>query len=271
MTNRRTLLRSAAPLSLAALTAACGPVDRVRSLLEPDDRERIAVLADASLAPTFPAFKADFERANPHVLLSIAPQSSGGILQSALRGKHFDAVLLGGDTFGIPLVEAGRIRIGSMRPIASNWLVIATAHDSPLVLEAARDLVYDDVKRIGVADWEQSALGIYSQQALDNLALWDALQGKLVKSRDEREVVERLSDGKLDAALLYASSAATAEETITIQAPIPEQVHRPIIYYVGTARETKYPITVSQFSKYLISQWGQRHFAAAGYRMLNLR
>ena len=84
-------------------------------------------------------------------------------------------------------------------------------------------------------------------------------------------MVERLSDGKLDAALLYASSAATAEETITIQAPIPEQVHRPIIYYVGTARETKYPITVSQFSKYLISQWGQRHFAAAGYRMLNLR
>ena len=181
MIDRRTLLRSAAPLSLAALTAACGPVDRVRSLLEPDDRERIAVLADASLAPTFPAFKADFERANPHVLLSISPQSSGGILQSALRGKHFDAVLLGGDTFGIPLVEAGRIRIGSMRPIASNWLVIATAHDSPLVLEAARDLVYDDVKRIGVADWEQSALGIYSQQALDNLALWDALQAKLVK------------------------------------------------------------------------------------------
>ena len=271
MNDRRTLLKAAAPLSLAAAAAACGPLAGIRSLLEPDDREQISVLADASLAPAVPALKADFERANPHVVLSFSLSSSGAIMKSILRGQRFDAVLLGGDTFGIPLVEAGRMQIGSMRPIASNWLVIATVRDSDLDVSNARDLLWDDVKRVGIADWEQSALGIYSHQALDNLGLWDALAPKRSRSKDERELAAKLNDGSVDVALLYSSSIADAADRFVIQAPVPEQVHRPIIYYVGIARETKYPITLSQFSKYLISQWGQRHFADAGYRMLTLR
>ncbi len=294
MSDRRTVLRTAwkaaAPLGLAA--AACGPLEGARTLLRPDDRERITALADASLAPATPALKADFEKANPHVLLSVSLLSSGAIMKSVLRGKRFDAVLLAGDTFAVPLVEAGHIQIGSMRPIASNWLVIATAGDSPLELHTARDLLRDDVRRVGIADWEQSSLGAYSRQALESLELWEALASKRSKSKDERELRERLIDGKVDAAFLYSSSGSEpvdssgeaedgsggaeddsgeAESSIRIQAPVPEQAHRPIIYYAGTARVTRYPVTLSQFSKYLISQWGQRHFEAAGYRMLNLR
>ena len=301
MSDRRTVLRTAwkaaAPLGLAA--AACGPLESARTLLRPDDRERITALADASLAPAAPALKADFEKANPHVLLSVSLLSSGEIMKSVLRGKRFDAVLLAGDTFAVPLVEAGHIQIGSMRPIASNWLVIATAGDSPLELHTARDLLRDDVRRVGIADWEQSSLGAYSRQALESLELWEALASKRSKSKDERELRERLIDGKVDAAFLYSSSGSEpvdsssetedgsggaeddsgsaedgsgeAESSIRIQAPVPEQAHRPIIYYAGTARVTRYPVTLSQFSKYLISQWGQRHFEAAGYRMLTLR
>ena len=271
MGDRRTLLRAAVPAGLAALTVACTPLDSLQSLLKPDDREHLTVLADASLAPTVPSLKGDFERANPHALLSISLLSSGAIMKTALGGKDFDAVLLGGDTFGVPLVEAGLIKVGTMRPITSNWLVIASSRESSLELQNARDLLFDDVKRVGIADWEQSALGIYSHQALDNLALWDSLASKRVKSRNERELAEVLIGGKVDAALLYSSSVSSSEERIAIQAPIPEQSHRPIIYYVGIAQETKYPITISQFSKYLVSQWGQRHFASAGYRMLTLR
>ena len=271
MNGRRTFLRAAAPVGLAALAAGCAPLDNVRSLLAPDDRERITVLADASLAPTFPMLKADFEQANPHVLLAFSPQSSGAIAKSILRGKRFDAVMLGGDTFGVPLVEAGQIKLGTMRPIASNWLVIAAPAASSLKIRAARDLFHEDAERIGIADWEESALGIYSQQALDNLGLWEILRPRLAKTGNEQELVEKLSAGKVDAALLYSSSGAAAGEDIRILAPVPEQAHRPIIYYVGTAQKTRYPITLSQFSKYLISRWGQRHFEAAGYRMLNLR
>ncbi len=271
MGERRTLLRGALQAGLASLAAACSPIENVRSLLETDDREHVTVLADTSLAPTVPALQADFEQANPHVALSFSLQSSGSIMKSILRGKGFDAILLCGDTFGIPLVEAGRIKIGSMRPIASNWLVIATPANSPLEIQTARDLFYEDPRRIGIADWEESALGIYSQQALDNLGLWESLQSQLAKSKDERELVDRLVGEKVDAALIYSSSASAAGENLRIQAPLPEQSHRPIIYYVGIAQKTKYPITLSQFSRYLVSQWGQRHFEAAGYRMLNLR
>ena len=102
MGDRRTLLRAAVPAGLAALTglatltAACAPLDSLQSLLKPDDREHLTVLADASLAPTVPSLKGDFERANPHALLSISLLSSGAIMKTVLRGKDFDAVLLGG-------------------------------------------------------------------------------------------------------------------------------------------------------------------------------
>lgn len=271
MGDRRTLLRYGFQVGLTGLAAACSPLESARSLFETDDREHITVLADSSLGPTIPALKDDFERANPHVALTFSLSSSGSIMKSILRGKRFDALLLAGDTFGIPLVEAGHIKIGSMRPIASNWLVIATSQGSNLEIQSTQDLLRDEVRRIGVADWEQSALGIYSRQALESLDLWEALARKRAKSKDERELADRLIDNKVDAALLYSSSSVTSEERIKVQAPVPEQSHRPIIYYVGTAQETKYPITLSQFTKYLISQWGQRHFEAAGYRLLNLR
>ena len=271
MSKRRSFLRAAVPVGFAGLAAACGPLENVQSLLQSDDREHLTVLADASLAPTAPALKDDFERANPHVALSFSLQSSGAIMKSILRGKSFDAVMLGGDTFGVPLVEAGHIKIGTMRPITSNWLVIATAADTPLEIQTARDLLQEDVKRVGIADWEQSALGIFSQQALEYLELWESLASKRVKVKDERELMKRLVGRRVDAALLYSSSSASSEDRITIQAPVPEQSHRPIIYYVGIARKTKYPITLSQFSNYLVSQWGQRHFESAGFRMLTLR
>lgn len=271
MGDRRTLLRCAAQVGLTGLAAACSPIERARSLLETDDREQIGVLADSSLAPAIPALKEDFQQANPHVHLTITLQSSGSIMRSVFRGKRFDALLLAGDTFGIPLVEAGHIKIGSMRPIASNWLVIATAQESSLELQSAQDLLRDEVKRIGIANWEDSALGTYSKQSLESLGLWEPLARKRAKSKDERELAGRLIDGKVDAALLYSSSSVASEERIMVQAPVPEQSHRPIIYYAGTARESKYPITLSQFTKYLISPWGQRHFEASGYRMLNLR
>lgn len=271
MSDRRTLLKVVAPAALGAAVAACSPLDSIRSRFAPDDRERLNVLADPSIAPTVPSLKSDFEQANPHVLLEVSLHSSGAIAKDVLGGKNFDAIILGGDSFGVPLVEAGKIKIGTMRPIASNWLVVATTVDSRFNIQSARDLFHEDVKRIGIADWEQSALGIYSHQALDNLGLWDSLRSRLAKSKDERELTGRLIDGKVDAALLYSSSAGAAAEHISIQAPIPEQSHRPIIYYVGIAQDTKYPITLSQFSQYLISQWGQRHFESAGFRMLTLR
>ena len=154
MGDRRTLLKAAVPAGLTALAAACTPLDSLQSLLKPDDREHLTVLADASLAPTVPSLKGDFERANPHTLLSISLLSSGAIMKTVLRGKDFDAVLLGGDTFGVPIVEAGLIKIGTMRPFTSNWLVIATSGESSLELQSARDLLFDDVKRVGIADWE---------------------------------------------------------------------------------------------------------------------
>ncbi len=270
MSNRRTLLKAAFPATIGTLAAACAPLDSVRSRFESDDRDRLNVFADASLAPIVPSVTSDFEGANPSTRLDISLRPSGEIMRALLGGKHFDAVLLGGDTFGVPLVEAGLIKIGTMRPIASNWLVIATPRAGALEIQSPQDLLRADVERIGIADWEESALGRYAFQSLGSLELWETLADKRAKTRDERELVERVSDGKVDAAVLYSSSVASASERVMGQAPLPEQSHRPIIYYVGISQKTKYSIMRSQFSAYLVSQRGQRHFESAGYRMLNL-
>ena len=271
MSYRRTWLRSIGAASAAAAVAGCAPFERARSLFDSDDRDRLTVFADASLTPIVPHVTNDFEGANPSARLDIALRSSGEIMDTLLGGRHFDAVLLGGDTFGVPLVEAGLIKIGTMRPVASNWLLIATPRASALEVHSAQELLRTDVERIGIADWERSALGMYAYQSLASLELWEPLAEKRVKARDERELVARVSDGKVDAAILYSSSAAAAGERIVSQAPLPEQSHRPIIYYVGISQKTKYSIMRSQFSAYLVSRRGQRHFEAAGYRMLNLR
>lgn len=271
MSGRRTLLKAAIPVGLGTLAAACAPFDNLRSRFDTDDRERLTVFADASLAPIVPLVRRDFEDANPNARLDVILRSSGEVMKALLGGKHFDVLLLGGDTFGVPLVEAGLIKIGTMRPIASNWLVIATPRASGLEIQSPRDLLRADVERIGIADWEWSALGMFAFQALGSLELWEPLAAKRVKTRDERELVERVGDGKVDAAILYSSSVSSADERIMSQAPLPEQSHRPIIYYVGISQKTRYSIMRSQFAAYLVSHRGQRHFESTGYRMLNLR
>ena len=270
MGKRRTWLRSLGTIGIVAALSGCAPIERARSLFDSDDRDRLIVFADASLAPIVHPVTSDFEGANPHARLDISLRSSGEIMETLLGGTHFDAVLLGGDTFGVPLVEAGLIKIGTMRPIASNWLVIATPRGSALEVQSPQDLLRADVERIGIADWERSALGRYAFQSLDNLELWEPLADKRVKTKDERELVKKVRDGDVDAAILYSSSAA-GDGPVMGQAPLPEQSHRPIIYYVGISQKTKYSIMRSQFSAYLISQRGQRHFESAGFRMLNLR
>jgi len=210
---------------------------------------------------------ADFQRFQPQAQLDVTYARSGEI---ATARRAVDVFFLCSDHFAEQLLRNRNLRRTALRPVVSNWLVLAVQRESSLAVLQAADLLLPAVKRVGVADWEATSLGYFSRQALEELKLWEPLQHKVQKARDDQELARHLAQGRVAAALLYSSSVA-AQAGITAVAPIPERAHRPILYFIGTASAPRFPVTANMFVNFTVSARGQQWFQAHEYRMLNLR
>ena len=62
-----------------------------------------------------------------------------------------------------------------------------------------------------MADPALAPAGVYTQEALETLGLWDSIQPKLIYGPDVRTALQYAATGDVDAAIVYASDASNAD------------------------------------------------------------
>jgi molybdate transport system permease protein len=126
------------------------------------------------------------------------------------------------------------IRKDSRLDLLGNELVLIAAKDGPksVKMEKGFDLAASFEGRLAVGDPASVPVGMYAQQAMENLGWWAALKGRLAPTADVRSGLRLVEVGEARVGIVYATDAATSKK-VTVIGVFPADTHKPILYPVA--------------------------------------
>ena len=110
-------------------------------------------------------------------------------------------------------------------------LVVPAGHPAALAIGPGFDLagVLGAGGRLAVGDPAHVPAGIYAEQALRKLGLWDAIAPRLARTEDVRSALLLVERGEAPAGIVYATDAAVSPK-VAIAGTFPADSHDPIVY-----------------------------------------
>jgi molybdate transport system substrate-binding protein len=131
------------------------------------------------------------------------------------------------------LTEKGLIVPGSRRDLLSNDLVLVVPASKPVHVAIGPNFdlagLLGPNGRLAVGDPAHVPVGIYAQQALTKLGLWDKVAPRLARTDDVRAGLLLVERGEAPAGIVYGTDAAVSK-AVMVAGIFPASSHDPITY-----------------------------------------
>lgn len=241
---------------LVGVFAGCG---RSKDEVVP---ETVTVLAAASTADAIGHVARIFED-NTQIKVRISTGPSGGLAQQITAGAPADVFLSANNKWANAIVEAGLA--SETVELFTNRLVLVVPQGNPAGITDPKDLTSAKVSRVAIAG-ENVPAGIYAEQALRNLQLFDQLQQsrKLARGSDVRITLTYVEQAEADAGIVYATDAriSTHVEVITALDP---QSYDTVVYRAVLLKSAADKTPPVSFFDFLQSSAAQTAFGQYGF------
>lgn len=224
----------------------------------------LTVSAASSLTDAFRAVGTAYETAHPgtHVVLNFA--ASDVLLRQIANGAPADLFASADQTAMDKAVAAGAIDIATRRDFASNRLVLIVPKDASVHVGSTADLRQSTVKRVAYGDPASVPVGRYTQAALQQQGLWDAVSAKGVLAQNVRQSLDYVARGEVDAGFVFATDATVMKDRVNVVATVPTP--RPIRYPIAVVAGTPHAAEAASFSAFVQSADGRRILASFGFQ-----
>jgi molybdate transport system substrate-binding protein len=223
----------------------------------------LIVSAAVSLQKGLEIAKPLYEAAHPNVKLIFNFGSSGALQQQMEQGAPVDVFLSAGQEQMDGLINKDLIR--TSQTILTNELVLIIPSDNHRDWTSLESLTTDEVATIAIGQPESVPAGLYAQQALKALGLWDKLQSKLVFAKDVRQVLTYVETGNAEAGFVYKTDALLSTKSIK-RINVPTDLHQPILYPAGILMDSKHQTEALAFYNYLTRKEAKSVFIGLGFR-----
>ncbi len=131
------------------------------------------------------------------------------------------------------LTEKGLIAPGSRKDLLSNDLVLVVPASNPVHVTIGPNFdlagLLGPNGRLAVGDPAHVPVGIYAQQALTKLGLWDKIAPRLARTDDVRAGLLLVERGEAPAGIVYGTDAAVSK-AVVVAGIFPASSHDPITY-----------------------------------------
>jgi molybdate transport system substrate-binding protein len=229
----------------------------------PGDRE-ILVSAAISLKNAFDEIGSLYEKQTG--VKARFNLGASGLLQKQIEsGAPVDVFASAAEKQMDALQSQGLILTDTRRIFARNTLVLVVAPQSKPPVHSFSDLMRQDVARIAIGNPKTVPAGLYAQEALTNLKVWDKIRPRLVLAENVRQVLDYVVRGEADAGLVYASDVASVHGEVRVAANAPENSHSPILYSIALVKDTKARTNARQFINLALSAEGQAVLKKYGF------
>lgn len=165
--------------------------------------------------------------------------ASSTLARQVAQGAPADLYLSANATWMDYLAGQRMIVADSRVALLSNRLVLVAPADSPLRLRLSPELDLAGLLgdgRLAIGDPNHVPAGIYAQQALTALGLWDQVSGKLAQAANVRAALALVDRGEAVAGIVYETDAAIAPRVKIVDvfpARVTPQITYPLAIVAG--------------------------------------
>jgi molybdate transport system substrate-binding protein len=223
----------------------------------------ISVYAGATLEDALKEISAAYQKAGGEKI-SVNLGASSVLARQIEEGAPAD-VFLSADEYKMDELEkAGLLLPGTRRSLLSNSLVIVVPVDSKIKITSPQDLAGSQVKAIALCEPQTVPAGIYAQQYLRKIGLWDRLVKKLVPTENIRAALAAVESGNVEAGIVFKTDAGVSKQ-VRIAVEIPAAEGPRISFPVAVVRESRNAAAARKLVAFLESPAGLDIFRKHGF------
>ena len=164
--------------------------------------------------------------------------------------------------------EAGRILTSTRVDLLSNQLVAVVPTDRAHTASGIDDLLQAPwVRYVAMGDPDAVPAGVYARRYLRRVGLWDAVQSKVVPTRDVRAALAAVEAGNADVGLIYRTDLAV-DTMVRVAFSVPVHEGPRIRYPVALVADGRNEAAAQRFLSFLRRSEARRIFEEAGFILM---
>jgi molybdate transport system substrate-binding protein len=226
----------------------------------------LTVAAAASLTDAFKAMKTSYEAQHLNVTVKFSFAASGVLQKQIEEGAPIDVFASAGKKQMDALERQNLLVLQTKKTFAQNQLVVVAIASQTPWLTKFSDLGDRRLQRLAIGNPTTVPAGEYAKAALEAANLYTPLQQqqKLVLGENVRQVLAYVEQGNVDAAIVYATDAATSQK-VQVAIPIPADASLPIRYPIAVIKQSHSPQQAQDFINFVTSSQGQQILQKYGF------
>jgi molybdate transport system substrate-binding protein len=238
----------------------------VLALITPAWAEDLTISAAISTKGAVEEIGRGFMRDHPGVTIRFDFGSSGELAQQISAGAPIDLFLSAAQREMDELERAGLIITETRRAFARNVLTVVVPADSRLELQTPERLLEPQVHWVVVGNPKTVPAGLYAQECLVALGLWERLRPRLVFAENVRQALDYVVRGEVDAGFVYTTDAAAGGRPVKEAFRPSERTYSAIVYPAAVVRAAAQPVLARAFLELLVGPAGQAVLSRFGFQ-----
>ncbi len=194
--------------------------------------QELTVFAAASLTDAMKDISAQWAQAG-HQPLRMSFGSSSTLARQIEQGAPANVFASADEKWMDYLADKKLIVPGTRKDLLGNDLVLVVPADKPrhVTIGHGFNLVgmLGPNGRVATGDPAHVPVGIYAEQALKRLGIWDTVSPRLARADDVRSALLLVERGEAPAGIVYATDAAVSK-AVMVAGTFPADSHDPISY-----------------------------------------
>jgi molybdate transport system substrate-binding protein len=194
--------------------------------------QALTVFAAASLTDAMGDISGLWAKAG-HAAARLSFASSSTLARQIEQGAPANVFASADEQWMDYLVKKDLIATGTRKDLLGNELVliVPATHPIHVDIQPGFDLsaLVGPGGRLSIGDPAHVPAGIYAEQALRKLGLWDQFSSRLAPAADVRSALLLVERGEAPVGIVYATDAAVSKG-VSIAGVFPDNSHNPITY-----------------------------------------
>jgi molybdate transport system substrate-binding protein len=231
-------------------------------------RVEVLVSAAASLKDALGDVDDLYHTQHPDISISLNLGGSGTLETQIEQGAPADIFISAAPEEMDALESKGLLLAGTRIALLTNRLVLVVPKGNRGIggIKSFQDLLLADVRTVALGDPRSVPAGMYAQQTLTALGIYDAVRRKAVFASDVRQVLAYVETGSADAGIVYATDAAISSRVrIAAEAPAGAAPH--IVYPAAAIKSSAHPADAENYLRFLQSDAARAVFLRYGFRV----
>jgi molybdate transport system substrate-binding protein len=230
--------------------------------------QELTFFAAASLTDAMKDISTQWAQAG-HPALRMSFGSSSTLARQIEQGAPANLFASADERWMDYLVDKKLIVPGTPKDLLGNDLVLIVPADKPqhVTIVPGFNLVgmLGPNGRVATGDPAHVPVGIYAEQALKKLGIWDAVSPRLARADDVRSALLLVERGEAPAGIVYATDAAVSKG-VMVAGTFPANSHDPVSYPFAVVKSGDTPEARALMS-YLSAPEARAIFVKRGFKV----